>query len=145
VLGTPSLGRTRSYSLEEWLNGAYTGGGFDWTADSYPWMQIRLSTVHSPSPSGVFAFIDQQEQSIDMGLFVIEQPSRVTEGGGGWYGLPADRHRQGCNLSFLDGHVEHWHWKAQKVYTSTHEPISPGPDLLDYNRLQECVPHDVMR
>jgi prepilin-type processing-associated H-X9-DG protein len=59
--------------------------------------------------------------------------------------LAADRHKQGCNLSFLDGHVEHWRWKAPKVYRFSESPATPGGDLEDHRRLQECVPHDAMR
>ena len=33
-----------------------------------------------------------------------------------WKDLPADRHAVGCNLSFLDGHVDHWRWKARKIF-----------------------------
>jgi prepilin-type N-terminal cleavage/methylation domain-containing protein/prepilin-type processing-associated H-X9-DG protein len=145
LLSIPSMVRTWSYTLDSWLNGAYTGNGFDWAPESYPWSQVRLSTVHSPSPSAVFAFGDEHEQSIEMGLFVVEQPNRITQNSGAWVSLPSDRHRQGCNFSFLDGHVEHWPWRAPKVYKPAGWPVSPGPDLLDYNRLLESVPHDVLR
>ncbi len=146
VLGAPSQGRTRSYSLDMWLNGANTGGGMDWTMESYPWGQVRLSTIHHPSPSGVFGFLDTQEQSIGSGVFIIEQPARVIvdDSTDTWFSLAADRHRQGCNLSFLDGHVDHWRWKAPKVYRSSRLGF-PGGDLEDHRKLQECVPQDEVR
>ena len=62
-----------------------------------------------------------------------------------WLALAADRHQQGCNLSFLDGHVEHWRWKAPKVYTAFGTPATPGGDLADHRKIQEAVPHDVVR
>jgi len=147
VLDRPSLKRTRSYGLDNWVNGGYTGNGYDWTPDSYPWSQVRLSTMQNPSPGGVFGFIDFQEQDIAGGLFVIEQPSWVVvdDTTDAWHSLAADRHQQGCNLSFLDGHVEHWHWKAPKIYKSGAPLARPGGDLADHRRLQECVPHDVVR
>jgi prepilin-type processing-associated H-X9-DG protein/prepilin-type N-terminal cleavage/methylation domain-containing protein len=146
VRGSPSLGRTRSYSLDAWLGSTITGGGFDWTPDTYPWQQVKLSTIHQPSPSEVFGFLDEQEQSISAGIFIIEQPARVVSDGGTdvWESLPADRHNRGCNLSFLDGHVEHWHWKAPKLY-GTLGQTATGLDLEDHRKLQDHLPNDVVR
>ena len=28
--------------------------------------------------------------------------------------VPADRHSQGCDFSFAEGHAERWRWKAAK-------------------------------
>jgi prepilin-type N-terminal cleavage/methylation domain-containing protein/prepilin-type processing-associated H-X9-DG protein len=149
VSGLTGSARIRSYSLSGWLNSTYLqpGGAPYWTPLSYPWMPVKISTIHEPAPSGVFGFIDEQEQSIDGGMFVIEQPGRVildptTET---WWGLPADRHMRGCSLSFLDGHVEHWRWKAPKVFKGKGVPATPGGELEDHHRLQEALPHDVLR
>jgi prepilin-type processing-associated H-X9-DG protein len=94
----------------------------------------------------VFAFIDENEQSIDAGFFLILQPIWVAPNSGAaadaWRSVPADRHRQGSNLSFLDGHAEPWHWAAPKVFKGFDAPPSPGSDLADHRRLQEALPHD---
>jgi prepilin-type processing-associated H-X9-DG protein/prepilin-type N-terminal cleavage/methylation domain-containing protein len=147
VVMRSSLARVRSYSLGGWLNSSYTANGQSWIPQTYPWMQVKLSTVHSPPPSGVFGFIDEQEQSIDAGLFIIEQPGWLSQDATqeNWFSLPSDRHSQGCNLSFLDGHVEHWSWKAPKVYQGFNVQATAGGDLADHHRLQEAVPHDVLR
>lgn len=47
------------------------------------------------------------ECSIDDGCFLLTPVP-----GESWRNLPADRHSQGCNFSFADGHVEHWKWKS---------------------------------
>jgi prepilin-type processing-associated H-X9-DG protein len=93
----------------------------------------------------VFGFIDERAQSIDAGLFIIEQPPRITVDSGtrNWISLPSDRHSQGANLSFLDGHVEHWKWKAPKIYKGFNVPTTH--DLPDQRRLQEAVPHNAVR
>lgn len=143
-----SLLRSRSYSLDMWLNGANdNGNGWSWGPANYPWSQVHLSTIRNPGPSDVFGFTDEQEQSITHGLFIIEQPARVIfdSGTDTWWSLAADRHRQGCNLSFLDGHVEHWRWKAPKIYRSGYPLATPGGDLEDHRKLQEHVPNDVLR
>ncbi len=147
VSGTPGLRHTRSYSLESWLISAeesYSGHGISFTPWVSHWGHLKLSQHQVPSPSGVFAFIDEHELSIDAGFFILEQPRWVFAESltDDWYSLAADRHRQGCNLSFLDGHAEHWRWQAAKVYKGFLVPATPGPDLADLRRLQEAVPHD---
>ena len=149
IQGASELVRMRSYSLDGWLisaDSSYTGNGVSFTAQGYAWGPIKLSGHHLPPPAGVFAFIDENEQSIDAGFFLILQPIWVDTLAGAaadaWRGVPDGRHQQGSNLSFLDGHVEHWPWGAPKVYHGFDALPSPGADLADHRRLQEALPHD---
>ena len=43
-----------------------------------------------------------------------------------WWDPPANRHSQGGNLSFADGHVERWKWEAPKVFRQMGRRLSPG-------------------
>jgi prepilin-type processing-associated H-X9-DG protein len=108
-----------------------------------PWGPFNLTGHLRPPASGVFAFIDEHEQSIDAGFWVLDQPGWVISPPDDyWYSLPADRHRRGCNLSFLDGHVEHWRWQDPKVYHGFNVLATPGGDRADIRRLQEALPHE---
>jgi prepilin-type processing-associated H-X9-DG protein/prepilin-type N-terminal cleavage/methylation domain-containing protein len=82
----------RSYSLSVWLGSNVRPGLVKST-------QIR-------APSGIFAFIDENAVSIDNGAFGMH-PLPVANN---YWNLPANRHSKGGNLSFVDGHVEHWPW-----------------------------------
>jgi prepilin-type processing-associated H-X9-DG protein len=149
VREVPGLLRARSYSLSSWLfspESFYEANGVDARPTNYPWGPFKVSQHHLPPPSGVFVFIDEHEQSIDAGTFVIEQPRRVVSDSwtDSWQSLPADRHQQGCNLSFLDGHVEHWRWKSPKRYEGWATRANGG-DLEDRQKLQEALPRDVVR
>jgi prepilin-type N-terminal cleavage/methylation domain-containing protein/prepilin-type processing-associated H-X9-DG protein len=116
VQGNASLPRTRSYSVEGWL-GADFNFGDGWIAPNpnpfaagYVW-KTKASLITRPGPSDVFAFIDDNERTIDDGIFIIGLIS--------WFDYPADRHSQGANLSFLDGHVEHHRWRSPKTIRGT--------------------------
>ncbi|HUL51606.1 MAG TPA: prepilin-type N-terminal cleavage/methylation domain-containing protein [Candidatus Nitrosotalea sp.] len=149
VSGNSALLRERSYSKDGWMFGrgsVFNANGIYMTPDLYPWGRYKVSDHQRPGPSGVWVFIDEQEQSIAAGDFILSQPAWVTGGDPQavpwWLSLAADRHMLGCNLSFLDGHVEHWKWKAPKIYKGFDFPASPGGDSDDLRRLQDAVPHD---
>ena len=97
-------------------------------------------------------FIDEHEKSIDDGAFIIlhtDPPDSLKQDGSigqgpsdanSWFGLPADRHNQGANLSFADAHVESRHWKAPKIFKLGGQPAAPGGDLQDLRYLQSVIP-----
>src|SRR5262245_45723873 len=98
VISDPGLLRTRSYGLQMWLNGTQEG-------QFYLRRQTRSSQI--PKPSKVFAFLDVSEWLIDSGVYCIT-PNVPEQGANSdlWCYQPSDRHNQGGNLSFVDGHVE---------------------------------------
>ncbi len=88
-------------------------------------------------PSLTFIFVDENDSSINDGFFAISpSPSRI------WNDLPSDRHNVGADLSFADGHCEHWKWQSPKVFVSYNVAPSNAGDLADLNRLQAvCSPN----
>jgi len=122
--GKASVPRLRSYSVEGWLgaNFNYNDGWF-WpnplTVPPTYMFKTRESTLTQPGPADVFVFIDDDEQTIDDGIFVI---------GDVWYDCPADRHSQGANLTFLDGHVERHQWRKSRDASNWHRPTASDTD-----------------
>jgi len=53
-----------------------------------------------------------------------------------WWDMPSDRHGQGANLSFVDGHVDHWKWKYPKKFQNYLQAPGPGEASTDYARVQ---------
>lgn len=139
VAGQPSLLRTRSYSKNWWLN----GWGFDGqeNPNKFPEDKTKVGQIISPPPVRVFVFIEENEQSIGDSMFLVDNDryGSVNQ----WENQPSDRHNQGCNLSFADGHTEPWHWQAPKHFTS-HFPPSQSPsgpaDHRDLYRLKNAIP-----
>jgi len=124
--------RTRSYSIS-----AYLGGDDD---DLDPRVKMRTSELVNPPPDRVFVFIEEHEQSIWAGGFLVIPRERFGLNGGAWSSTPSDRHMQGCNLTFADGHVEYWKWMSPKKPSSNNQLINSAGDLRDLRRLEEAVP-----
>jgi prepilin-type N-terminal cleavage/methylation domain-containing protein/prepilin-type processing-associated H-X9-DG protein len=121
--------RTRSYNLSIWLN-------CDLAEDT----RRTLAEASRPSPADVFTFIDTHEASCVDATFGTYRPDDAWGNADAWIDLPAGRHNQGCNLAFVDGHVEKWRWNAPKHFTEWGAPARPGGDLADLRRLQSKLP-----
>lgn len=97
-----------------------------------------MDDITDISPADLFVFIDTHEQAIVDPTFGIYQP-RGWYFGDHWLDFPAGRHNQGANISFLDGRVEHWRWKAPKNFYYLGQPLSGPEDEKDFSRLQKCI------
>jgi prepilin-type processing-associated H-X9-DG protein len=117
--------RTRSYSM----NGNF--GGRPQEAQT-----VFLRGNLKYDPASVFVFIDEDEESIDDGHFLV-WPNPDTR----WVNLPAGRHGQTGTLSFADGHVEAWRWQARKNFHPRQDywKEALGPDLNDLRRMQKVI------
>jgi prepilin-type processing-associated H-X9-DG protein len=126
VIGHPDLLRTRSYTMDISLSCPDVEGSFQ-----------KYTGINGPMPSGLFVFIDTHPEDIwdaTFGIFSSDSPWSDD-----WLDVPADRHNQGASISFADGHVEHWRWKAPKVYEGQWWPAESDDDLYDLHRLQNCA------
>ena len=145
VLGNPSLPRTRSYTLNGWMNSSQHDDGvaqnFTVLQSDYPAMPRKMSQIMRPSPAGTFVFIDEQENSIDDGLWDCDPSDLVAPGvpvlqpgaSPQWLDLPADRHDQGASVAFAEGHVEHhkWRWSKQHWQYGVSRAPDNSQDLQD--------------
>ncbi len=140
-----SLPRTRSYSLNSWLGIDILGKGLSVDSTFNPGFKTRLGDIHFPPPSQVFGFLDENEKSIDDGLFATHDPAHWSNPDASpdltsWMEMPSDRHRRGCTLSFLDGHVEVWRWASPKIFRDYEQPPASEADRRDLQRLQAALP-----
>jgi prepilin-type N-terminal cleavage/methylation domain-containing protein/prepilin-type processing-associated H-X9-DG protein len=123
ISGYPNMLRKRSYNVSNSANCA-TDNHFR------KYSEIKVSTT-------LFVFIDTAENDIwDSTFGVIPSDSFWAEY---WLDIPADRHQRGCNITFADGHAEHWKWRASKNGLSLGEPAHSDDDLQDLWRIQQCI------
>jgi prepilin-type N-terminal cleavage/methylation domain-containing protein len=122
--------RVRSYSL----------GGFLGANDDGPYSKWnkQKGTQLTRSPQ-LFAFVCENEYSIDDGLFAFYPPGLPESSQ--WLNMPASRHSRGDVLSFTDGHADYWKWgpNAEMVFKSRPQAATSG-ELPDLRRVQVGVP-----
>ncbi len=148
VSGNPSQPRTRSYSLSCWLNFDDTAVGFPESPALDPYDKSKYTQISNPSD--IFAFIDEHEQSIDDAAMIVDNRLGNTHGQwiNDWIDLPADRHNQGCSISFTDGHVVSWRWKWPKRFKAHPQPAASASqdpqqnDLRDLRQLEAWIPQN---
>lgn len=127
--------RTRSYSLDYYLN-----GGIDpqysayLPADTASTVIVKYSAISSPAV--VFGFLDENENTIEDGVYLLFRAPDET-----WQNAPSDRHNRGLNLSFTDGHGEYWKWRYPKQMQGLAEGMASDDDLQDLRRLQAALPN----
>jgi prepilin-type processing-associated H-X9-DG protein/prepilin-type N-terminal cleavage/methylation domain-containing protein len=120
VAGYPGMLRNRSYNMSNSANCS--------VADHFrKSTEVRVTTA-------LFVFIDTNENTIwdsTFGVMPIDDPFSNY-----WLDVPADRHGQGANVSFADGHAEHWRWRAPKGGVQLASPAYSSADLEDLRFVQ---------
>jgi prepilin-type N-terminal cleavage/methylation domain-containing protein/prepilin-type processing-associated H-X9-DG protein len=138
--------RTRSYNMSQSVNGygllidPQSGFPVDVIQPCFQ----KLSSITNPTPSKLFVFIDENEITLEDDQFGYPM---VNYEYGYWWDMPSNRHNQGGDLSFADGHVEYWRWKAPMI-----DPLPPAnavmvsssqmPDYIRIGNSMRQVPFD---
>jgi len=122
--------RWRSYNMSQSVNGY---PDFDPFLFLYIPAWKKFTEIRHPIPSELFVFIDENEDTILDSQF--GNPPVGSWDVGYWWDMPGNRHNQGANLSFVDGHVEHWKWKVPKLFQYWVQWVPPE-EMPDYQRIQ---------
>ena len=125
--------RLRSYNLSQSVNGL----SYSDQIAAYTPHYSKFTEIRNPTPTGLIVFLDVHEDEIVDTMFGI--PTELDwYYDGYWFDIPGNRHNQGCNLSFADGHVERWKWKVPKLVTVPRGSVQPvaANEWDDYNRLE---------
>jgi len=103
--------RVRSISMNAWFNSTDVAG----FGDGYR-IYKKMSDVTKPGPARTWVFLDEREDSINDGEFVVgmdgypDQPAvwRIVD-------YPASYHNGAGGFSFVDGHSEIKKWKDKRT------------------------------
>jgi prepilin-type N-terminal cleavage/methylation domain-containing protein/prepilin-type processing-associated H-X9-DG protein len=136
--------RTRSYNMSQSVNGLgmvpdpQTGLPVDVFQPCFE----KFSAITNPTPAHLFVFLDENEGTLSDDQFGYPMPGYM---GNVWWDMPSNRHNQGADFSFADGHVERWNWMVPEIYASGYvddEPnvqqVAPG-EMPDYTRVGSAM------
>jgi prepilin-type processing-associated H-X9-DG protein/prepilin-type N-terminal cleavage/methylation domain-containing protein len=126
--------RWRSYNMSQSING---DPEFDAAIYGEIPSYAKFTDIKNPGPSTCFAFLEVHQDEIVDTEFGIPTAA-VWWDQDVWWDLPANRHDQGCNFSFADGHVEHWRWRVPMNVTvprGFEQPV-PANQMPDYQRVE---------
>jgi prepilin-type N-terminal cleavage/methylation domain-containing protein/prepilin-type processing-associated H-X9-DG protein len=129
--------RIRSLAMNNWV------GGPGWGASGPGWRVYRkTSHILDPGPTRTFVLLDEREDSINDGYFVVDmagypdQPNswRIVD-------YPASYHNGAGGMSFADGHSEIKSWRdARTTLQLSRRDLSlnqPSPNNQDVLWMQE--------
>jgi len=141
--------RIRSYNMSQSVNGLglvvdpsfNAGQAVDVTQPCF----VKFGAITNPTPSKLFVFLDENEGTLEDDQFGYPM---INYGYGYWWDMPSNRHNQGGDLSFADGHVEYWRWKAPMIPTvpagSGAVPVQTAqmPDYIKIGNAMRMKPVD---
>ena len=125
--------RWRSYNMSQSVN-----GNPDPTYAPYLPAWTKYTFVRHPIPAELFVLIDENAgtiQDANYGAPPLGSPYFYSNM---WWDMPSDRHGQGANISFVDGHAEHWKWVYPKVAYDDGQPVAPE-EMADFMRIQNAM------
>ncbi|MBM3882681.1 MAG: type II secretion system protein [Verrucomicrobia bacterium] len=107
------LPRVRTMSMLNWVGGRGEGREMVWSGPGWR-IYRRYSDMFDPGPANTFVFLDEREDSINDGMFVVdmlEYPTRTES----IVDYPASYHGGAGGFSFADGHSELKRWTSPRI------------------------------
>ena len=112
--GQWTIPRVRSYSMNQHVGDPMSEriGEVSRSPDPRLDHYYKADDFIRPGPSETFVLLDEHEDSINDGFFLVgDMDSRSW----GWNDVPASRHRRADILAFADGHMEKHRWRDPRT------------------------------
>ena len=131
VPGKGVLPRVRSMSMSIWIGGNQgTDGGWGPTWKVYR----KIGEMLNPGPASTLTLLEEREDSINDGFFVISMEGYPTLARTVMVDFPASYHGGACGFAFADGHSEIHKWRDPR----TMPVLKTGQEL----RLNQSLPNN---
>jgi prepilin-type N-terminal cleavage/methylation domain-containing protein/prepilin-type processing-associated H-X9-DG protein len=120
--------RIRSYSMNCWVGGTGWDQSGSWRPqDPSGWLvYLKQSDMNDPGPSSTWVMLDEREDSINDGYFIVDMSGYPdTPGREMLVDYPGAYHNRAASFSFADGHSELKKW----IDPRTTPPLVVGRNL----------------
>ncbi len=120
--GGKLLPRVRSVSMNNWLNPNQI-----WSGQTQFKAFRKLADMTRPSPTGIWVLLDEREDRINNGFFVVDMNgfSPLNANRYEMVDMPASYHNGAAGVAFADGHAEIHKWRDPR----TTPPVRKGRNL----------------
>jgi prepilin-type N-terminal cleavage/methylation domain-containing protein/prepilin-type processing-associated H-X9-DG protein len=110
--------RIRTLSMNNWVGGDGWEASGSWRPmDRTGWLVfMRISEMNEPGPSQTWVFVDEREDSINDGYFIVDMagyPDNPTRRK--IVDFPGSYHNRAATFSFADGHAEIKRWTDNRT------------------------------
>jgi prepilin-type N-terminal cleavage/methylation domain-containing protein/prepilin-type processing-associated H-X9-DG protein len=105
--------RIRSFAMNSWVGGVGWDQSGTWRPqDSSGWLvYLKLSDMNDPGPANTWVMVDEREDSINDGYFLVDMSGYPGNFSAQRIGdFPGSYHNRGASFSFADGHAELKRW-----------------------------------
>lgn len=121
----------RSYSMNTWMNGL---SPYTWNDSLDTTNHVYKRETDVPSPARLFVFIDEDQGSINDGLFAV-----IVDSGYGFHDMPTRVHKPMYPLSFADGHAECFKFMCGDTLAWQWPDAPPGETASDGTVNQDVI------
>jgi prepilin-type N-terminal cleavage/methylation domain-containing protein/prepilin-type processing-associated H-X9-DG protein len=136
------VSRPRSMSMNIWVGGR--GDTVDprggWSTSANFKVFRKLSEMSKPGPSNTFVFLEEREDSINDGFFIVQMDGYPNVASTVMVDFPASYHGKSADFAFADGHAEIHKWVDSRTYpplTTTLQLNVPQPNSKDVWWMQD--------
>jgi prepilin-type N-terminal cleavage/methylation domain-containing protein/prepilin-type processing-associated H-X9-DG protein len=136
------VSRPRSISMNIWTGGrgdtADPRGG--WSTSANYKVFRKMGEMTSPGPSMTFVYLEEREDSINDGFFIVQMDGYGNMAQTTMVDFPASYHGKACAFAFADGHTEIHKWKDARTYPPLGTTLTlnvPQPNSQDVRWMQD--------
>ncbi len=130
--------RIRSMSMSIWVGG-HNGTASNWDPKNRWTVFTKGSSFIDPGPTMTYVLLDEREDSINDGFFVVPMDGSPYEPGGKagsstLYDFPASYHNRAGGFSFADGHSEIHRWTDSRTMPAIKKGVTPAASSATDNK-----------
>jgi prepilin-type processing-associated H-X9-DG protein len=119
------VSRPRSMSMNLWVGGNGNEANLrgSWSTSANYKVFRKLTEMTKPGPTMTFVFLEEREDSINDGFFVVQMDGYPDITKTWMVDFPASYHGQAACFAFADGHAEIHKWQDARTYPPLTETL----------------------